>query len=65
MGPIAQKLPPERHVPFIADLLAHSASYLVGLIGGIVLMVLVWRSRRRVVILSGVEPIAAATGGDR
>jgi hypothetical protein len=47
VGPIARELPPERHVPFLADLWAHSASYLVGLVGGIVVMVLVWRSRSR------------------
>ena len=45
VGPLARNLPADRRVPFIADLWAHSASYLVGLIGGIVLMVLVWRSR--------------------
>jgi hypothetical protein len=44
-GAIAEKLPPDRHAPFLADLWAHSASYLVGLVGGIVVMVLVWRSR--------------------
>jgi hypothetical protein len=47
VGPIARELPPDRHVPFLADLWAHSASYLVGLIGGIVVIVLVWRSRGR------------------
>ena len=47
IGPIATELPPERHVPFIADLWAHSASYLVALVGGIVVMVQVWRSRLR------------------
>jgi hypothetical protein len=51
VGPIAQQLPAERHVPFIADLWAHSASYLVGFVGGIVVIVRVWRSRRRTVEL--------------
>jgi len=45
VGPMASILSPERHVPFLADLWAHSASYLVALLGGIVLMVQVWRSR--------------------
>ncbi len=45
VGPIAHELPTERHVPFLADLWAHSASYLVGLVGGIIVMVQVWRSR--------------------
>jgi hypothetical protein len=45
VGPIALKLPPDRHARFLADLWAHSASYLVGLVGGIIVMVHVWRSR--------------------
>jgi hypothetical protein len=46
VGPIAERLPADRHVPFLADLWAHSASYLVGVVGGIVVLVRVWRSRR-------------------
>jgi hypothetical protein len=45
---MAGQLPQDRHVPFLIDLWAHSASYLVGFIGGIVLVVNVWRSRREV-----------------
>lgn len=45
MGPIAQAVPPYKHVAFITDLWAHSASYLVGFLGGIVLIIRVWRSR--------------------
>lgn len=45
VGSIARELPADRHVPFLADLWAHTASYLVGLIGGIWIVVLVWRSR--------------------
>lgn len=48
LGPLAETVPAEKHVPFIADLWAHSASYLVGFVGGVVLTVLVWRSRRRI-----------------
>jgi hypothetical protein len=48
VGPVAGKLPAERHVPFLADAWAHFASYIVGLVGGVVVMVLVWRSRGRV-----------------
>jgi hypothetical protein len=47
VGPIAQRVPAERHAAFIADLWAHVASYLVGFAGGIVMMVHVWRSRGR------------------
>jgi hypothetical protein len=45
VGPIADRLPTDRHVPFLADLWAHSASYFVGFVGGIVVIVQVWRSR--------------------
>jgi len=60
VGPIARELPTDRHVPFLADLWAHSASYLVGLVGGIVVMVLVWRSRGRAVATQDAEPCVAA-----
>lgn len=50
VGPIARELPPDRHVLFLADLWAHSASYIVGLIGGAVVLTLVWRSRGRAVV---------------
>jgi hypothetical protein len=45
VGPIARELPEERHVPFLADLWAHSASYLVGFVGGIFVIIQVWRKR--------------------
>jgi hypothetical protein len=45
VGPTASVLAKEKHVPFIADLWAHSASYLVGFVGGIVVMVQIWRAR--------------------
>lgn len=45
VGPIAEELAADRHVPFLIDLWAHSASYLVGLVGGIVVLIRVWRSR--------------------
>jgi len=47
IGPIADALPLDRHVPFLADLWAHSASYLVGFLGGIFVIVSVWKSRGR------------------
>lgn len=49
-GPLAYELPPPKHVPFLADLWAHSASYLTGFVGGIVIIVQVWRSRGRGVV---------------
>lgn len=45
LEPLCQQLPPERHVPFIAVLWAHSASYLGSFLGGSVLMASVWRAR--------------------
>ncbi|MGQ0551816.1 MAG: hypothetical protein ACT4PU_01185 [Planctomycetota bacterium] len=44
--PLASRVPSGQHVPFIADLWAHSASYLAGFVGGIILINRVWRSRR-------------------
>jgi hypothetical protein len=45
IGSLAERVPPEKHVSFLADLWAHNASYLVGISGGIALMVIIWRSR--------------------
>jgi hypothetical protein len=46
IGPVAEAVPQERHIPFLTDLWMHSASYLIGAVGGIVLIVQAWRSRR-------------------
>jgi hypothetical protein len=46
IGELATRVPPEKHVVFITDLWAHSASYFAGFVGGIILMVHTWRSRR-------------------
>lgn len=43
--PLASSVPVDRHVAFITDLWAHSASYLAGLVGGVVLIRRVSRSR--------------------
>jgi len=52
IGRLAEAVPADRHVPFIADLWAHLASYAMGLIGGIVLMVQVWRGRMKAIELA-------------
>jgi hypothetical protein len=44
---LAEKVPVDRHSRFLADGGAHLASYLVGFVGGIVVIERVWRSRRR------------------
>jgi hypothetical protein len=55
-GGLARAVPADRHVPFLAALWAHSTSYLVGGIGGIVLMVRVWRARGRAGKAHGTAP---------
>ena len=45
--PLASRVPADQHVPFLTDLWAHNGSYLAGFVGGIVLIVHVWRSRGR------------------
>lgn len=45
MEPLASAVPREKHVPFLADLWAHLAGYIVGFMDGIVLAGLTWRSR--------------------
>lgn len=44
---IAERIPPERHVAFLADLWAHNASYAAAAIGTIVVAVRTWRRRGR------------------
>jgi len=44
--PMASDVPKDRHDPFIANLWGHTASYLVGFVGGAVLVRRVWKSRR-------------------
>lgn len=47
VGSIADRVPTDRHVSFLIDLWAHSASYLAGFVGAIVLIVFVLRGRQR------------------
>jgi hypothetical protein len=55
-GPLADAIPPDRHARFIADLWAHSASYLAGLVGGLVLTNRVWQARKLLEIRSRRAP---------
>jgi hypothetical protein len=48
-GPLAEVIPDGRQVPFLAVLWAHGASYFTGAVGGVVVLVRVWRARGRVV----------------
>lgn len=43
--PLARKIPLEHHVAFLTCGWAHSASYLTGLVGGVVLWIITWRRR--------------------
>ena len=47
LKPMASRVPADRHVAFLAVLWAHSASYLGGTIGGVILWIHVYRSRPR------------------
>ncbi|MEO6809029.1 MAG: hypothetical protein ABI353_07940 [Isosphaeraceae bacterium] len=45
--PLSERVPLEKQAAFLADLWAHSMSYLVGFVGGLVVIGSVWRSRGR------------------
>jgi hypothetical protein len=47
VGYMAAAVPTDRHVAFLADGFGHTASYAAGALGGIVVIVQVWRSRGR------------------
>jgi hypothetical protein len=47
MGPMAGRIPADRHADFLTDLWIHNGSYAGGFVGGIVLAVRTWRLRRR------------------
>jgi hypothetical protein len=42
---VRRSIPPAKHAAFIGDWWAHSASYLTGFVGSIVLCAYLWRSR--------------------
>lgn len=46
VGELAERVPPERHAVFLADMWAHTASYAAGILGGLGLAVWLWRKRR-------------------
>jgi hypothetical protein len=61
-GSLATSVPAARHVAFLADLWAHSAAYLAGFIGGIVVCVWVWRKRGK---LPGIQSDISRANGER
>jgi hypothetical protein len=44
--PLASDVPRHRHVVFLADMWAHTATYVVGAVGGLFVIVQTWRSRK-------------------
>jgi hypothetical protein len=48
LDPLWTEVPEQRHVAFLTDLWAHSASYIVGFVGGVVLIAKTWRDRGRI-----------------
>lgn len=49
LPPLSEMIPVDRHAAFLFDLWAHSAAYLLGVPGGIVLMIITWRKRPYIV----------------
>ena len=47
VGPLADRVPAERHVAFLADLWAHNASYASAFLGGVAVCYFVLRSRAK------------------
>jgi hypothetical protein len=47
MGPLASQVPQARHIPFLVDLWAHTASYAAALIGGATPVAWTYRTRGR------------------
>lgn len=45
VGPMADSVPADRHVAFLIDGFAHTASYGFGFVGGLIVMALVWHWR--------------------
>jgi hypothetical protein len=44
--PLYSAVPPTKHVAFLADAWAHTASYLAGILGGCALVIRTWTARR-------------------
>jgi hypothetical protein len=43
--PLAERIPPDRQARFLADAWAHTASYGIGIVGGVILAVNTFRRR--------------------
>ena len=60
-APFDRSIPADRQVPFLIDLWAHSASYLVGIVGGLVLVTWTWRSRARTLAVDALPNDSSAS----
>jgi hypothetical protein len=56
LPPLADQIPPRQHVGFLTDAAAHNVSYLVGFLGGMVVIWKTWRSRPVRVSAQGENP---------
>ncbi|TVQ02956.1 MAG: hypothetical protein EA381_02270 [Planctomycetaceae bacterium] len=46
VGDLAERVPPDKHLRYLAALWAHNGSYAAGFVGGAVLILMTWRGRR-------------------
>ena len=56
IGPIAERVPPDRHVPYLTNLWAHLAAYALGTIAVLALAWRVRRDRKRNASNAGLRP---------
>jgi len=56
IGDISERVPVDRHVLFLTNLWAHSASYFSGVVGSIILIVQTWRTRQSSISQKKTEP---------
>jgi hypothetical protein len=60
--PFYSAIPRSKHIRFLADAWAHSASYITGILGGCLLVRWTWRSRRAAPRITADAPSPSATG---
>ncbi len=55
VGKMYQRVPEDRHVPFLVDLWIHNASYLSGFLGGIILIAIVLLERQSRYLMGSIQ----------
>ncbi|MCC6426186.1 MAG: hypothetical protein IT435_05135 [Phycisphaerales bacterium] len=58
---VLDRIPPEAHARFLADLCAHNAAYVVGAVGAVVLAIWLWRRRGKMVSMAAELRVLAST----